>query len=431
MVYRDRRSGIRRHRAASAVAMTGIAALLLAACSSSGSKSSTQTTVSSQGASGGSSGGSTGGTSQATGSPIIVGEDWDSTSANASFTDVTAKTLKYSVNYVNSHGGVLGHPIKLIFGNDQSQPSNGPAVTEQLVHEGATFLLYNEGTDYGSKATIQKLAIPSIGVTDVVPTFATPPDNSYTYEVASQLAGWASVYCGAWKATGIKTVGVIRDDSTTTAGLDQILFPELQKCVKLVDTETASGSASDLTAPVARLISHHPDAILVADLGGPFEILAQDTIYQADPKMTRYSLATIVNEPTTWKLATPGALNGIISMGSLNPSNPKTTQLDNMLKSAYGSGFNITAFDANAWDAVQLMKMAMVNSGDPTNPAKVNQALQSISSYTPSFGQPGYTLTYSATKHSGANGTCGLVLEQFGSNNKPDTAFSKYQPSCG
>ncbi len=403
----------------------GLSSALLAACGSSSHASSASAPASQESGSS-----ATAATSKAAGSPIIVGEDWDNTSADASFTDVTAKTLNFAVNYVNSHGGVLGRPIKLIFGNDQSQPSNGPAVTEQLVNAGAKFLLYNEGTDYGSKATIEKLGVPSIGVTDVVPTFADPPDNTYTYEVASQLSNWAAVYCGAWKATGVKTIGVIRDDSTTTAGLDKILFPQLQKCVNIVDVETASGNASDLTAPVARLVGHHPDAILVADLGGPFEILAQDTVYQLAPKMTRYSLATIVNEPSTWKLATAGALNGVISMGSLNPGNPRTKQLESMLKSAYGSGFSMTAFDANAWDAIQIMKQAMVASGNPDDTQKVNQAMQSISSYTASFGQPGYTLSFSASKHSGANGLCGLVLEQFGSNNKPDTAFSKYQPSC-
>lgn len=411
-------------RLSSAIGAIGIATALLAACgSSSHASSASSPTQGTSGAQGGSA-------SKATGAPIIVGEDWDNTSADAAFTDVTAKTLKFAVDYVNSHGGVLGRPIKLIFGNDQSQPSNGPAVTEQLVNAGAKFLLYNEGTDYGSKATIQKLGVPSIGVTDVVPTFADPPDNTYTYEVASQLSNWAAVYCGAWKATGVKTIGVLRDDSATTAGLDKILFPQLQKCVNIVDVETASGSASDLTAPVARLIGHHPDAILVADLGGPFEILAQDTIYQLAPKMTRYSLATIVNEPSTWKLASPGALNGVISMGSLNPNNPNTKKLNAMLTAAYGKGFSMTAFDANAWDTVQIMKQAMVASGNPDNTQKVNQAMQSISSYTASFGQPGYTLSFSPTKHSGANGLCGLVLEQFGANNKPDTAFSKYQPSC-
>jgi branched-chain amino acid transport system substrate-binding protein len=367
---------------------------------------------------------------KATKSPIIVGEDWDSTSASASFTDVTAKTLQLAVNQLNSTGGVQGHPIKLIFGNDESDPTKTPAVTQQLVNSGAKFLLYNTGTDATAKATIEKLGIPAIGVTDVIPTFAVPPDNTYTYLLSSPLSDWASVYCGAWKATGVKTIGVLRDDSTTTASLDDILFPALKKCVNITDVETASGTTSDVTAQVARLKSHNPDAVLVADLGGQFEVLAQEAVHQLMPSTPRYSLATIVNEPTTWTLATPGSLNGVISMGSLNPNNVQTKKLDSFLQSHNGKNYPVTAFDADAWDAVQLMKTAMVAAGGANDPQKVNQQMQAITSYVASFGQPGYTLTYSATKHAGATGLCGLVLQQFGSNNKPTKAFAKYQPSC-
>lgn len=363
-------------------------------------------------------------------SPIIVGEDWDSTSASASFTDVTAKTLQLAINQVNKTGGVLGHPIKLVIGNDESDPTKTPAVTQQLANEGAKFILFNTGTDATAKPVVEKLGIPSIGVTDVIPTFAMPPNNTYAYLLSSPLSDWAAVYCGAWKKTGIKTIGVLRDDSTTTASLDNILFPALQKCVKIVDVETAPGSTSDVTAQVARLKSHNPNAVLVADLGGQFEILAQEAVHQLMSSVPRYSLATIVNEPQTWSLANPGSLNGVISMGSLNPNNTKTKQLKAFLVAHDGASYPMTAFDADAWDAVQLMKTAMVKAGGGNNTAAVNKQMQAIANYTASFGQPGYKLTYSATKHAGATGLCGLVLQQFGSNNKPDKAFAKYQPSC-
>ena len=238
------------------------------------------------------------------------------------------------------------------------------------------------------------------------------------------------MYCGAWKATGVKTIGVLRDDSTTTASLDDILFPALEKCVKIVDVETASGTTSDVTAQVARLKSHNPGAVLVADLGGQFEVLAQEAVHQFMPSTPRYSLATIVNEPSTWSLATPGSLNGVISMGSLNPNNVQTKKLNSFLQAHDGKNYPMTAFDADAWDAVQLMKTAMVAAGGADDMQKVNQQMQAITSYEASFGQPGYTLSYSAAKHAGANGLCGLVLQQFDANNKPSKAFSKYQPTC-
>ena len=370
------------------------------------------------------------GAAAAKGSPIVVGEDWDNTTSSAAFTDVTAKTLQLAINQVNATGGILGHPIKLVTGDDESEPTKSPAVVEQLVNEGAKFLLFNTGVVSGAKATVQKLGVPSIGVTTVDPTFSIAPDDSYSYTLSSPLADWASVYCAAFKKTGVKTIGVLRDNSTTTAGLDNILFPQIQKCVKITDVETAPGTTSTVTANVARLKKANPDAILVADLGGSFEILAQETVHQLMPTKPRYSLATIVNEPTTWKLATPGSLNGVIAMGSLNPNNKYTKQLKKFLVAHDGPSYPMTAFDADAWDAVQIMKQAITKAGGATTSKKVNAAIQKISALPASFGQPGYTLSYSPTKHAGANGLCGLVLQQFTANNTPSKAYAGYQPTC-
>ncbi|HTW98547.1 MAG TPA: ABC transporter substrate-binding protein [Acidimicrobiales bacterium] len=367
----------------------------------------------------------------ASAAPFVVGVDWDSTSASAAYTDVTERTLQLAITLLNHSGGVLGHQIKLVFANDESDPTKTPAVVEQLANEGAKFIFMNEGVSYAGKPEIQKLGIPTIGPTDVVPLLASPPDNTYGWLVASQLSGWDAVYCGAFHKLGYKTIAILRDDSATTEGLDDILFPPLEKCVKVVDVETAPGDSTNLTPYVARIQAKSPDAVLVADLGGPFEILAQDELHAVMPSTPRWSLATIVNEPSTWKLAPKGDLAGIVSMGSLNPNNPQTKKLDAILKAHYGSSYQMSVFDANAWDAVQLMKDAMIRAGGD-DPAKVNAALAENHSFLASFGQPGYTLTYSTTKHSGANGLCGLVLEEFTASNTPSEAFPGYQPpGCG
>lgn len=362
-------------------------------------------------------------------SPYIVGVSWDSTTASAAYTDVTQRTLNLAIKLLNKSGGVNGHPIKFVFANDESTPTKTPATIAQLANEGAKFILFNTGTDYAGKAELVKLGIPGMGVTDVVPNLTQAPNNQYSWLDASLITNWATVYCGAFKKLHYKTLGILRTNSATTEGLDRGLFPPLEKCVHVVDIETAPGTSKTLTSYVARLKAKSPSAILVADLGGPFEILAQSQIHQAMPTVPRWSLATIVNEPKTWKLAAKGVLNGIISMGSLNPKNKQTQKLEKILKKHYGASYHMSVFDANAWDTVQLMKDAMVRAGSDT-PKKVNAAMAKNHSYLAHFGQPGYHLTYSKTKHSGANGLCGLVLEQFTANNTPSKAFAGYQPQC-
>jgi branched-chain amino acid transport system substrate-binding protein len=117
-------------------------------------------------------------------------------------------------------------------------------------------------------------------------------------------------------------------------------------------------------------------------------------------------------------------------MGSINNQNPRTQELINLLKAKNGADYEITAYDANAWDAIQIIKLAIEKAGGPDDSKKLNEAIQSMSGYKAAFGQPSFTLSYSATKHLGADGLCGLSLIEFGSDNKPKGPWATYQPPC-
>jgi branched-chain amino acid transport system substrate-binding protein len=324
-----------------------------------------------------------------------------------------------------------GHPLKLVTENDESDPTKTPAVVQKLVSEGAKLLLLQSGgaAVIQAKATLQQLGIPAISPTSVTATVANPPDNEYMYMLANATSDWAQVYCGAFAKANIHKLGVLTDDTTTIAALDKALFGRMS-CVDIAATEKGAASASDLSAQVARLKNDNVDAVLVTSVGGAFEVLAQNTLATQLAKVPRFSLASIGNQPASWKLANPGALNGLIFMGSIDTQNPQTASLVKFLQAHDGKSYQITAYDANGWDAVQLVKMAIEKAGGADDPKKLNAAIQGISGYKASFGQPGFTLSYSATKHLGADGLCGLSLIQFGADNKPKGPWSTYQPPC-
>src|SRR5262249_38490470 len=161
------------------------------------------------------------------------------------------------------------------------------------------------------------------------------------------------------------------------------------------------------------------DAIMVTSVGGAFEVLAQNTLASQMSGVPRFSLASIGNQPSSWKLANPSALNGLIFMGSINSQNPRTQTLTDLLKKKNGDNYEIVAYDAQAWDSVQLLKEAIEKAGGADDPKKLNEAIQGVTGYKASFGQGSFTLSFSSTKHLGADGLCGLSLIEFGSSNKP------------
>ena len=367
----------------------------------------------------------------ATGDPIIIGMDEDSTGPGASYSVIAGKTIRLAIQEINNKGGVLGRPLRLVVENDESDPTKVPAVLQKLQSQGAKFLLLQSGSAaiMQAKSVLSQVGLPAIAPTGVTATLVEPPNNELIYMLANTTSDWSQVYCGAFKAANINKLAILEDDTTTIAALNKALLSGLD-CVSVVAREKGSINASDLSAQVARLKNAKPDAVLVTSVGGSFEVLAHNTLAAQMKETTRFSLASIGNQPDSWKLANPGALEGLIFIGSLSTDNPRTQELIKFLKEKNGQDYEVTAYDAQAWDAVQLVKLAIEKAGGPDDPKKLNEAIQSISGYQPHFGQPNFTISFSADKHLGADGLCGLALIEFGADNRPKGPWSTYQPPC-
>jgi ABC-type branched-subunit amino acid transport system substrate-binding protein len=81
--------------------------------------------------------------------PIIVGEDTALTGSFDTLGTLNAHGAEALAQYLNQHGGVLGHKIKIVTANDQSTPSVAAASARQLVEGGATYVL---GAETGATA---------------------------------------------------------------------------------------------------------------------------------------------------------------------------------------------------------------------------------------------------------------------------------------
>ncbi|QIG45090.1 ABC transporter substrate-binding protein [Nocardioides anomalus] len=366
------------------------------------------------------------------GDPIVIGLDEDSTGPGASYSTIAGKTIRDAVDELNAGDGILGRPVKLIVENDESDPTKAPSVIRKLLDDGAQALLLVTASAAvnQSKPVIQQAQVPSIAPIAISQTFATPPDSDYAFSLANLLDNFVEVYCGAAKELGYSKLAIISDNTPTIEGVNGLLKPGLEGCMDLVADETAAVDAADVNAQVAKVKDADPDLVLVSSVGGNFEVLVQNTLKQQLPDVQRFSLASIGNQPDIWKLANAGALEDLVFMGSIDQDNPRTEELQDKLRGWRGDDdYNLTAYDAQAYDSVQILKQAIEAAGSTEGPA-VLDALQAINGYEASFGADGFSISFSPEKHTGADGLCGLVLTHFGADNKPDGAWDEYQPPC-
>jgi branched-chain amino acid transport system substrate-binding protein len=370
------------------------------------------------------------GVSAPTGEPIIIGFEVDTSGPQASFTGPAIEAAKAAIEIINNEGGVLGRPLEVIECDDASDPTKVGACLQKMASEGAHFFLEftNVPTVIQSKTTVQELGIPTIAPTNASATVQNPPDNEFIYTVGPPAAAWAPVYCEAFEAADISTIALLMDDSASIATFTPPLL-EAMSCVEVIDTEVASATATDISAEIARLDGDGADAIFISSASAGFEILAHNSIYRQYPDALRVDVATLCNLPASWKLADPDALVGSICMGSITADNPESQRVEEALQGVLGDDFKLDLFTAEAWDGVNLMRLAIEAAGS-TDPQEINEALQGLSGVTSAFGFEGFTLSYSADKHNAPDGSCGLVLLEYGPTNTEQQPWDVYEPDC-
>lgn len=366
--------------------------------------------------------------------PIVIGLEQDISGPSAPFATVAGTAIGYAIDEINANGGILGRQVSLIKENDESDPTKAPSVARKLIEQGATVVLLTSATSAikQTKPIFTEEQVPAIGAISSSSTFADAPDNEFTYTVPTTNAQWVPVYCDAFKAEQDSSIAILADDSAVIKGMSDIMLPELEKCVTVTDVIAAPLNSQDVSAQVARISQGKPDAVLVMSIGGQFEVLAQNTLAQLAPDLSRFSLAGLGNESDAWGIADPGTLEGVVYMGSISSDNPNTMQLQDKFREWTGNAdYVLSAFDAQSYDAVRMVKMAIENAGS-TDGAKVNEALQALQNIDASFGQPGMTLSYgsAADAHIAGDSTCGLVLTVFGADNTPAGPWGVYQPEC-
>ncbi|HIW69307.1 MAG TPA: ABC transporter substrate-binding protein [Candidatus Dietzia intestinipullorum] len=363
---------------------------------------------------------------------IVIGMDEDSTGPGASYSTIAGTTVRATIDRINAEGGINGREVRLAVENDESSPTNTPSIIRKLMDQGASAVILSTGSGAAlqAKQVSESSEIVTIAPTALTDAVAGPPGNEYAYMVPNPLAQYADVYCGAFAATGKQRLGIVADASPAISGILSTLEPKLEECIDIVGTQTAAVDAADLTAGVSRMLAAEPDVVLVASVGGSFELLAQNTLHRLAPDLQRYSLASIGNQPEAWELADDGSLDGLVYMGSLSTDNPRTNELEQWLRTVKGPDYSLTAYDAQAYDSVMLIKRAIELAGTHTDPQLLNDAMQRVQGVPASFGQEQLSLSFAPDKHIAPDFACGLVLIEFGPDNAPAGPWPGYQPEC-
>src|ERR1700722_7553059 len=125
---------------------------------------------------------STAGASAPKGSPIVLGNVSTDTGTQAfpGYDDAVPATLQAWSSWTNAHGGINGHPVKVITLDDKGDPAQSVADATTLIktdHVVALIGINDPGLDPNWAAIAQKAGVPVIGGNnDTINPWSVNPD---------------------------------------------------------------------------------------------------------------------------------------------------------------------------------------------------------------------------------------------------------------
>ena len=323
----------------------------------------------------------TAGAAKLSGAPIIVGNigPYTSTALGPEERDLAATPTAW-VDWTNAHGGINGHPVKLIEMNDNFDP--GQAVTDihKLVADKIVALVYDEdiGLEVAYTPYLQQQGIPVVGGqnydtiweqnSDLFPTMATVSFKGYADDYAAKFAHiktLAEAYC-------TEVAACLQDVQAQKAAASQLGIT--------VDIgPSASIAAPNYTAQCVALSSYHAQGYYFSAGVQGVEQMALDCARQG------FKGTWVLPQPDDTELQN-AALSKFTVGQDLSLSYfaklPQTKDFRSAM-AKYASGVPLQINSLRIWSAFDVFKQALINEkGKTVTPQVVTAGLYKLHNFS-------------------------------------------------
>ena len=289
----------------------------------------------------------------------------------------TRDGIQLAVDQINAAGGIDGHPVQMLFEDDQSKPDQSVILANKLITQDKAVILL--GASFGSTANavaavVDKLKVPQLAATAWTKAdLRLVPQTFYflvDFEtVMDQMLGYIS------KDLGVKRIGMLR----LTREYGQIASEALAKLkgkhgIEVVKEERGNDPDTDFTPQLTNIRAAKPEAMIswFANPAGAISIKNMRQLGLNVPVLGPVSMAT---RP----MITAGgpAAEGTILQSFIAPDDPLPRQ------KAFVDAFNKKhgklpeVFESVGFDMAQVSFMALKKvGGDRPEPAKLRDEIE-------------------------------------------------------
>jgi branched-chain amino acid transport system substrate-binding protein len=263
------------------------------------------------------------------------------------------KAFDLAVEQVNAGGGINGHPVALKYEDSQSDPKQSVAVAQKFVGDTSVSLVFG---DYSSAASIPASPLYTAGkllqygYNNSNPAF-TAKGSEYQWSTSITTSAtyvWEADYI---KSKGVKSVGVTYLN-TADWGIPafQAFKAEADKIgLTITDAEGVLDTSDDYRPSLTKAVGGQPDAFVHVGYG-PDAAKLVTQLRAIGYKGTFYG-----GQDEKSFDATPDAEGSIVGAQFLETSSdPAVQAFVKAFKAKYPTETHVTAFEAGAYDALNV-----------------------------------------------------------------------------
>lgn len=285
----------------------------------------------------------------------------------------------YAVKELNSKGGILGKKVELLTEDDQSKPDLSATAARKLAEAGADFILSLTHTVAALQAqtvTIETKT-PHLAPSLTVDTLTTQVNNPNFWQTGPLASTQIATLLSYARHRNYKRVALLSDNSAISQATAKAFKAEFDKTgIEVVSDETLPAGSTSAEAQMQKVRSAKPDAIFLATLLTPENLLILKSYRQngmKTPLIGNYNLAVPV-----YMTVGKGLLDGVTFVDAWDPAKPQVRQfIAGYTKEMGTEPHNMMGY---GYDGVMLAADAIRRAGS-TDKEKVRQAMQATRGY--------------------------------------------------
>jgi branched-chain amino acid transport system substrate-binding protein len=286
---------------------------------------------------------------------------------------------QYAARELNAKGGLLGRKVELVIEDDQSKPELSALAARKLEESGVSFILSLTHTVAALQAqtvTVESKT-PHLAPSLTVDTLTTQINNPNFWQTGPLASTQIATLLSYARHKNYKRVALISDNSAISQATGKAFKAEFDKNgIQVVVDETLPGGAQSADAQMQKVRAANPDAIFLATLLTPENLLVlryYRSLGMKTPLIGNYNLAVPV-----YMSVAKGLLDGLVFVDVWDPAKPQVKQfIAGYAKEMGAEPHNLMGY---GYDGVMMAADAIRRAGS-TDKEKVRQAMQATRGY--------------------------------------------------